>query len=203
MAIGNAAGILPGTPSLGILSGVNRQVSVTTTAGEVVLLDLLQTDAAINPGNSGGALVDGQARVIGINVAKLEDPGVENIGFAIPAAKAVPILQKLIDQEQDGSYAKLGASVLALNETTGPAQGLPEKGLYITELSAESSLPAAGVAAGDVILEADGVELTTTEDLLEMIAQHQPGDEVELLIFLPRIEETHLIRAKLYDAGLF
>ena len=91
VAIGNAAGQLSGTVTQGIISGLNREISMQA-GNSVVTMNLIQTSAAINPGNSGGALVNRFGQVIGINSAKLNSSTFEGIGFAIPSADAQPIL---------------------------------------------------------------------------------------------------------------
>lgn len=96
LAMGNAAGVLPGSISQGIISGVERDFPLEAATGQRVHIKLLQHDAAINPGNSGGPLVNAYGQVIGINVAKLESANVENIGFAIPSAAVVPIIDDLL-----------------------------------------------------------------------------------------------------------
>ncbi|NLW79837.1 MAG: trypsin-like serine protease [Ruminococcaceae bacterium] len=99
LAIGNAAGVLPGSLTQGIISGVQRDFPLRAVTGQYVELSLLQHDAATNPGNSGGALVNAYGQVIGINVAKLESETMENISFAIPASMAVPVLNELMAKQ--------------------------------------------------------------------------------------------------------
>ena len=88
-AIGNALGEYNNSVSVGIVSGLNRELN----AGGVTYKNIIQTDAAINPGNSGGPLVSLDGKVIGINVARII--GSDNIGFAIPINIAKDILKSL------------------------------------------------------------------------------------------------------------
>ncbi|MDL2218969.1 trypsin-like peptidase domain-containing protein [Ruminococcaceae bacterium OttesenSCG-928-O06] len=196
--IGNAAGIFPGSSTQGIISGLARQVSLPAVTGETVLMSVLQTDAAINPGNSGGALVNAYGQVVGVCVAKLEEEHIDNIGFAIPINTAALIAQRLIDTGNIPAPAKLGASLLALNETIGPARGLPEQGLYIVEITPQSHLNELDVAAGDVILQVDGVNVATVAEITEIIGKKDPGDTIELTIWRRGTQQQHYIIVELY-----
>jgi len=93
IAIGNALGEFKNTVSVGVVSGLRRNISVTTDAGDIVTLDnVIQTDAAINPGNSGGPLLNLSGEVVGINTAMVSSA--QNIGFALP----INLLKNSLDQ---------------------------------------------------------------------------------------------------------
>lgn len=199
IAIGNAAG-LPGSPSQGIISGVNRQLSVKAANGQTVVRSYLQTDAAINPGNSGGALVNQQAQVIGINIAKLSSEDIDNIGFALPINTALPLMQNLggqVQQEESVAKARIGITVRALNETNGPANGLPAWGLYIETIEKDSNLNNHPVAEGDVLVQADGVDLVTMAALDEVLAGHKPGDTLQLVVYRAEKQDRYPLQLKL------
>ena len=94
VAIGNALGEYNNSVSVGIISGMNRNVTATDASGRAENLnDVIQTDAAINPGNSGGPLLDLNGKVIGLNVATVS--GASNIGFAVPIDKARSIVEEV------------------------------------------------------------------------------------------------------------
>lgn len=181
VAIGNAAGEFSGTVTQGVISGLNREVTMESSNGYVTM-SLIQTSAAINPGNSGGALVNRFGQVIGINSAKLNSALYEGIGFAIPSADAQPIIADLIDYGYVKDRVALGVMVIALSPATGPSNDLPEQGLYISGIEEYSDLNRHDVTVGDVILKADGVTLVTTSDLLDILETHKPGETVELEI---------------------
>ena len=92
VAIGNPLGELSGTVTAGIISALNRTITLDNQQ-----MNLLQTDAAINPGNSGGALFNSFGEVIGINTAKNIQTGIEGLGFAIPINDAKPVVESLIN----------------------------------------------------------------------------------------------------------
>lgn len=90
VAIGNPLGLtLQRTVTAGIISALNRSVVVRDHRGEVIMQDLIQTDASINPGNSGGPLVNSKGKIIGINTVKASKA--EAIGFSIPVNMAKPV----------------------------------------------------------------------------------------------------------------
>ncbi len=97
IAIGNALGYGQSVTT-GVISALNREVVMEDEeTGEQSSAYLIQTDAAINPGNSGGALINSAGELIGINSSKYSDTDVEGMGFAIPMATALPIIQDLIE----------------------------------------------------------------------------------------------------------
>ena len=181
VAIGNAAGQLSGTVTQGIISGLNREISMQA-GNSVVTMNLIQTSAAINPGNSGGALVNRFGQVIGINSAKLNSSMFEGFGFAIPSADAQPVVEDLIAYGYVKDRVALGVMVIALSPVTGPANDLPSQGLYISSVEDYSDLNNHDITVGDVILTADGVTLETTSDLLDVLETHKPGETVRLEI---------------------
>ena len=111
VAIGNALGYGQSVTT-GVISALNREVSVENDDGSTTTNELIQTDAAINPGNSGGALLNAKGEVIGISSVKYSDTSVEGMGYAIPINTASPIIEKLINREQvdESRSAYLGIS---------------------------------------------------------------------------------------------
>ena len=177
VAIGNAGG-LSSTCSQGIISGLERDLGNGARS-----LKLIQVDAAINPGNSGGPLINRFGQVIGINSAKIADVDYEGIGFSIPISEAIPIVEDIINHGYVKGRAVLGVSVVELNSSNGPINGLPSKGVCIMEITADSDLTNKGVRTRDVIIEANGKEITTTDELLTELDKYSPGDLFRLKIF--------------------
>lgn len=99
VAIGNALGYGQSVTT-GVISALNREVSVENEDGSTTTNELIQTDAAINPGNSGGALLNAKGEVIGISSVKYSDTSVEGMGYAIPINTASPIIEKLINRNR-------------------------------------------------------------------------------------------------------
>ncbi|MBQ5782548.1 MAG: trypsin-like peptidase domain-containing protein [Oscillospiraceae bacterium] len=177
VAIGNAGG-LSSTCSQGIISGLDRDLGNGARS-----LKLIQVDAAINPGNSGGPLINRFGQVIGINSAKIADVDYEGIGFSIPISEAIPIVEDIINHGYVKGRAVLGVSVVELNSSNGPINGLPSKGVCIMEITTDSDLTNKGVRTRDVIIEANGKEITTTDELLTELDKYSPGDLFRLKIF--------------------
>ena len=97
IAIGNALAEFPNSVSVGVVSGLAREITATDSRGRAEMLEgLIQTDAAINRGNSGGPLLNGAGHVIGMNVAVAD--GTENIGFAIPANLVRDVLGRVLSE---------------------------------------------------------------------------------------------------------
>ena len=181
VAIGNAAGQFDGTVTQGVISGLDREVTVTV-GGRDVTISLIQTDAAINPGNSGGALVNRFGQVVGINSARMNSAFFEGICFAIPTRTAQPVVENLIAYGYVRDRGVLGVTVIALTGVNGPPNGLPAQGLYISEIAANSDLVRSDVTVGDIILEADGQVMETAADLSAVVQSHKLGETVHLKV---------------------
>ena len=195
VAIGNAMGYGQSVTT-GIISAKNRSIKVAGEGGygysygntEVETYeDLIQTDAAINPGNSGGALLNMNGEVIGINSAKAGASGVEGMGYAIPVDKAMPILDKLMSLEtrnkiEDGQYGYLGINGQSVSSDATFLYGIPQ-GVYVTYSEEGGPAENAGIHDGDIISAFDGMELTSMQDLQEMLQYYAPGEEVECTVY--------------------
>lgn len=201
IAIGNAAGIFPGSPTQGIISGVNRELPMQLADGKTVRRVLLQTDAAINPGNSGGALVNMYGQVIGVNVAKLYSVEIDNIGFAIPSSVVGDAVKTILEDGTVPVAPVLGVTLVELNETNGASLNLPSQGLYIQNIVEESDLANyKEVSVGDVIVGAAGQKVNTMKELADIISGMKAGDAIELEVYRPKKDDTVTISPKLYEA---
>lgn len=190
VAIGNALGEFPNTVSVGVISGLGRQVRAGDfTTGEVEVLDqVIQTDAAINPGNSGGPLLDLDGRAVGVNSAVAG--GAENIGFAIPSNEAARVLK---DFKEHGRVVRpiLGVRYVLLTPAIQSELRLPvgEGALIVSGDSPDepavlpgSAADAAGLREGDIILEVDGKKVTRDQSLQSFIRAKRPGDTAVLTV---------------------
>ena len=176
VAIGSPFG-LDSSVTAGVVSALNRAVP---TPG-APLVDMIQTDAAINPGNSGGALVDGHARVIGINTA-IFSPSQANagIGFAIPITSALPIAEQLVEQGFV-RHAQLGITGQDVDAAVAELYGLPvERGAVVADVLPGSAADEAGLRRGDIIVELDGVQVDSMAGLTAAIRAMEPGVEVAI-----------------------
>ena len=174
MAVGSPLG-LDTTVTTGIISAVNREVESDGTKYVCI-----QTDAAINSGNSGGALVNSDGKVIGINTLKLSGSGVEGIGFAIPINSTLDILSQLKDHNKV-LRPYIGISGIDLDDSTAKRYNLV-LGVYVKTVQSFSPAEKAGLQSGDVIIQADGKDIKTMDELNEIKNSHQIGDTMKLKI---------------------
>ncbi len=175
MAVGNPLG-LESTITCGVISAVNREV--TDSDGKTYTL--IQTDAAINAGNSGGALVNSEGQVVGINTLKLEGDGIEGMGFAIPINSTEDITSQLI-QYSKVKRPYIGITGMDLDEETAKANNLVV-GVYVKAIDDFSAAEKAGLRIGDVIIQADGKNIKTMDELNEIKNSHQIGDEMTIKV---------------------
>ena len=134
VAIGNALGYGQSTTT-GIVSALDREVSVAAAGGKVITNKLIQTDAAINPGNSGGALINMKGEVIGINSVKLASQEVEGMGYAIPITAVQEIIGDLMTKEtrdkvDEAKAGYLGVNIISVTNDVAKAYDLP-MGVYV------------------------------------------------------------------------
>lgn len=177
VAIGNPLGMeFAGSVTVGYVSAVNRKV---TTDGRTY--NLIQTDAAINSGNSGGALVNSKGQVIGVNSIKVQETGVEGLGFALPIDDVKPIIEQLITNKKI-SRPYIGLAGFNLDENTAKANNLVA-GVYVQQVSANTPAQKAGIKTGDIITAIDGKDITTMEKLNEIKNTKKVGDKVTLKIY--------------------
>jgi len=176
VAIGNALGRGISAKE-GIIS--RTEVSIDVSQGQT-LYDLLETSAAINPGNSGGPLVNMAGEVIGITSAKLAAVEVEGLGFAISSNSASPIIEQLV---QNGYVIRpwLGVGLSSVNQWIATRYKLAvDEGAFITQVAIGSPADEAGIEAGDVIVDMDGTEITSAEDLMQTIHTSEIGQGVTI-----------------------
>ena len=188
IAIGNVLGTFQNTVSVGVISGLSREI----TAGDMMtkqtakLRGLIQTDAAINPGNSGGPLIDMQGKAIGINAAMVFMA--ENIGFALPINNAKKDLE---DLKRYGRIYQpfLGLRYVLLNKELQEKFKLPIDcgALVVSEPAPEggavihrSAAARAGIKEGDIILEAKNEKITEKNPIEDILQKCQVGQMVIL-----------------------
>ena len=197
LAIGNPLGLdFSGSVTQGIISGLQRTVTVSTSAGEWDM-DVIQTDAAIDPGNSGGALVNSSGQVIGINSMKISSEDVEGIGFAIPTQEVKTIVNDLLaDGSVQRAYVGVGLqSIAEIPQYVLERQlNLPadvSEGLVVTQVEAGSPADKAGIATYDVIVSVDDTEVSTLSEFRKYLYSHtKSGDTVKIKLYRDGAEKT-------------
>lgn len=177
VAVGNPLGTLSNTVTDGIVSALNRQVTVQNND-----MTLIQTDASISPGNSGGGLFNANGELIGIVNAKSSYSEAEGIGFAIPINTAMEIGRQLIE---NGSVVRpaLGVKIVDVTDAqTAQQLGVSTMGVYVVEVTKGSGADAAGVQAGDRVLAVDDTAVSDSSALKNYLKDKGIGDTVNLQV---------------------
>ena len=176
---------LQSTITAGIVSAKARQLDVIPN--EFRIESFIQTDAAVNPGNSGGALVNTRGELVGINtVIKSSTGSYIGYSFAVPES----IVRKVVNDLREYGVvqrALLGVSFRYIDQDfidqMGKDTGIKEVGgAYVASVVEGGSASEAGLRKGDVILEIDGVKITSGTTLTEQIGKHRPNDKINLLV---------------------
>lgn len=188
MAVGNAGG-RGGSPahSNGEVSGRNESITAGGDGSGERLDGMFQISAQLEPGDSGGPLLDSSGRVIGMDTATSEQDGhVNGPGYAIPINTALHVSDQIRSGRVEpgvhqGGTGLLGvgvASPSALDSETGT--GSEQAGAAILSVSPDSGAQDAGLMAGDVITSIDGQQVSSPEDLTNLVREHQPGNTVRV-----------------------
>ena len=185
VAIGNALGYGQSV-TYGIVSALGREVAVRDSFGVSKYEELIQTDAAINAGNSGGALLNMSGQVIGINSVKASANGVEGMGYAIPTAKALPIIQRLMNREAADTVSEEDMPYLGIvgeNVDADVAQlyHLPV-GIYLREVTEDSPAEEAGMKEGMIMVALNDEKIETVEDLQNLLQYYKAGETVNCTV---------------------
>ena len=182
-AIGNPLGMaFDRSLTQGVISGLNRSITVTDGQNQVTMDGLIQTDASINGGNSGGPLLNSAGQVVGINSAKAQSA--EGLGFAIPINTAKPIVDEIKTKgEFQRSYIGIkGVSVADYLQAYPDAKLGTEKGVYIVQIYTDSPALKAGLKEGDIIVGLEDKKVDTMTQLISDLFSYRPGNEVKLSV---------------------
>ena len=197
VAIGNPFG-LDRTATAGIVSALQRLI---TAPNQFTIDHVIQTDAPINRGNSGGPLLNAQGEVIGVNT-QIETGGISTgnvgIGFSVPSNTVEDVVAQIL-QTGRAEHAYLGISGHAVTPDLAETYNLPvESGVLVEEVRPASGAAKAGLEAGetrvvvagetydlggDIIVAADGEQVSSIEKLRDAIAARKPGDKIKLRIY--------------------
>ena len=187
IAIGNPLG-LSGTVTAGIISARNRNIGLNRYE------DFIQTDASINSGNSGGPLFDMNGDVIGINTAILGREGNIGIGFSIPSNSAKIIIDQLV-KFGETKRGWLGVRIQIVTKEIAKIEKLDQaRGALVASVAKDSPSDKAGIKAGDIILEFNGVSINEMQELPGIVAKTEVGKTVDVKIWRNKKEITKKIK---------
>ena len=159
LAVGNPLGELSGTVTNGIVSALNREVTVNNQK-----MNLIQTNASISPGNSGGGLFNA-----------------EGLGFAIPVNTAIQVATDLIQNGYVSGRPVMGVTVVTISDAQTAAQyGVSSYGVYVAEVTENGPAAQAGVQKGDRIVSVDDTLIESNNDLTDLISSHAVGDTLNV-----------------------
>ena len=179
--IGNPLGYLDGSVSSGIISATGRTLDFSDGT---TLHNLIQTDAAVNPGNSGGGLFDSHGALVGIVCAKSSSTEVEGLGFAIPVSTVRTVVQDLVDYGYVTGRPALGINAMEVHDAyTAMLNQLPRLGVYVTGFISSEAENGSGLQIGDCIVSINGVEVTSSDEILAAIYSLEVGDTVEVVVY--------------------
>ena len=182
MAVGNPLGELGGTVTGGMISALNRSVTIQGT-NSTNTMSLIQMDASVSPGNSGGGLFNMNGELVGIVNAKSSSSDAEGLGFAIPINDAIKVAQELLENGYVTGRPYLGITYLAVTDAqTAQQLGVNAYGVYIVDVTKGGPADQAGLKAGDRIVSVDGSEIAAKDDLGTLMQKHVAGDTLAITV---------------------
>lgn len=197
IAIGNAAGTGQSL-TVGYVSAVDREIEFENGS-----MRLIQTDAAINPGNSGGALLNARGELIGINNAKLVADDVEGVGYAIPISSVISMIQHIVNREEISlnQSAVLGIEGRDVVDNVSGLLAIP-KGVYIVDYKDGSAVESAGIPLYSIITKINGMEVTSMEQLKEVLRYTRGGTEGTVTV-QERVEGVYMPKEYKITFGIY
>lgn len=185
IAIGNPLGSLGGSVSEGILSALDREITIDDN-----VMTLLQTDAAINPGNSGGGLFNDKGELIGIVNAKSTGAEIDGLGFAIPANLVQSVAEQLINQGYVSGRISTGMSLIDIEDRyTAYYYGVSRTGVYVQNVTG-SNAQDAGFQSGDCIVAVGDTAVSSVSEFNAAIKQYAVGDTVKVTVIRGKRQGT-------------
>ena len=182
LAVGNPLGELGGTVTGGMISALNRSVTIQGT-NSTNTMSLIQMDASVSPGNSGGGLFNMNGELIGLVNAKSSSSDAEGLGFAIPINDAIKVAQDLLENGYVSGRPYMGITYLAVTDAQTAAQlNVTAYGVYVVDVVQGGPADKAGLKTGDRIVSIDGTEIAQKDDLGTLIQQHAAGDTLSITV---------------------
>ena len=179
IAIGNPLGLLHGTATTGIISALDRELTIDNET-----MNLLQTDASISPGNSGGGLFNDKGELIGIVNAKSSAQYAEGIGFAIPINDVKPVVEALRENGYVSGRPIIGVSMIDIStQAMANMYRVNRLGVYIYEVTEGGAADQAGLMPGDCVVSVNGTNVSTSAEVSQIVKESQVGDKLTFVIY--------------------
>ena len=198
--------------TVGVVSALNRSISNNSYdrygRRMTVTNTMIQVDADINSGNSGGGMFSVTGELMGVPTIKYSSnsfsgASIDGINLCIPINEVKPLIERALNQNgrpaeqqqpagQDSAASgndligrpRLGVTIAELNSNSYAVRsGIIPSGVYVREVEAGSPAAAAGMAVGDIVVEADGTVISTVSQLQSVIAGHGEGDTMTLRVY--------------------
>lgn len=193
LVIGNPLGEeFANTLTVGVISGLQRDMTSTDRNGNITGTEMIQTNAAINSGNSGGGLFNIRGELVGITSMKLSNNGfygmasIEGIGFAVPINTVANIVDDLIEygKVREPVYPRIGVGIYTVNSPSDePTSEYLPRSIWVSSVEKGSPADEAGIQVDDLIMEADGERVRTSEELQAIVRSHEAGETVEITVY--------------------
>ena len=180
-----------GKTSLGkSVAALYRSTAMSSTSGNTIYANMIQTDAAINPGNSGGALVNDNGELVGINsLIESYSGSSSGVGFAIPVNYAKNIADQIIDGKTP-VHPYMGATLSSVNALNARTNKLStDSGAYVASVVEDGPAAKAGIQEGDVITKLGDDEITSADGLIIALRSHEVGEKVEITLMRGKEEK--------------
>lgn len=186
IAIGNSLGEFRNTVSVGVVSGLARDITAAGLGFVERIEGVIQTDAAINQGNSGGPLLNLKGEVIGMNTAVAQDA--QNVGFAIPINRVKTDI-KSVQETGEIKTPFLGVRYVPVDKRIQEEQDLPvDYGALVRgtingpAVAVDSAAKEAGIQAEDIIIEINGIKINEDNSLGSIIQRQSIGDKISIIV---------------------
>lgn len=199
VVIGNPLGKLGGTVTDGIISALEREITLDGTT-----MNLIQTNAAVNPGNSGGGLFNDKGELVGIVIAKSSGLDVEGLGFAIPINDVKDVINDIIDLGYVSNRPFLGVAFASNTSNYESGYGFifgygmqsqMRYGAKVSQVVEGSGAEKAGIKVGDHIISIDDEAVSSGTDVTQIVGGHKVGDKIKIGII--RDNKTMTLTAEL------
>lgn len=202
IAVGNPLGSLGGTVTQGIISALDRDITI-----DGLDMTLIQTDAAVSPGNSGGGLFTADGKLIGVVNAKSSGSGVEGIGFAIPTKKAMAIAEELMTTYTSNNFGYvtgryvLGLTIVEFTEVDAALYGGDGAGVYVYKKVTGGDAEKSDILVGDKIVKINDTVISTMSGAKEVLDEIKVGDVVKFTLSRYN-EETKVYDEKVVEINI-